>query len=99
MRGRVGRFDLGKIQGNFQQVRVAQWVHQLGHQCVMPPPGFEADQLVVQVARRFARQTRVIAVSRCTPLVAVAGGAGLGALGNVVPEGWRRRRVGGKHGP
>ena len=49
----------------------------------------EIAQLVVQVAGRFARQARVITVGTGATLLAMAGGAGSGALGHVVGKAGR----------
>ena len=80
----VGQIKLGEILRDFHQVGVRQRLQQAGHQGIVAAPIAQVDELVVEVARRFAGDARVIAVRPGTAFFAMAAGAGQGALGHGV---------------
>jgi hypothetical protein len=84
--GRVGQFQRRKMPGDLQQVGVAERVHHARHQAIVAPPVTEVEQLVVEVACRFAGQAGVVAVGASAALIPVAGGAGEHALCHAVFE-------------
>ena len=73
-----------EVLRNFPQVGVGQWVHHLGHQAVVAAAVAEVEQLVVEVACGLAGDARVVAIGCGAALGAMAGGAGLHALGQCV---------------
>ena len=74
------------MPGDLHQVGVAERVYHARHQAVVAPPVAEVEQLVIEVAGRFAGQAGVVAVGAGAALIPVAGGAGEHTLGHVVFE-------------
>ena len=86
-RGGIRQVQCGEVLGDFAQVTVIEWVDQAAHQGVMAAPFPEIDQLVVQVARRLASESRVVAVRAGATLLTVACGARQRALRHGVLDG------------
>ncbi len=98
LRRGIGRFQPGKVAGNFAQIAVAQVLQQTRHQRVMTAPFAKADQLVVQIAGRLAGDAGQIALIAGSAFIAVASGAGPHAFGQRVGHRPGRRLRGRRAG-
>ena len=92
LRRRVGQVQRREVVGDLVQVLVRHLLDEVRHRRIGAPAAAEVVQLVVQVARRLARDAREEALLRRAPFLAVAGAAGLHALGQGVGD--RGRRTG-----
>ena len=90
LRRRVGQVLRGEVVGDLVQVGVGHLLDEVGHRRIGAAPAAEVVQLVVQVAGRLAGDAREVALLRGPAFLAMAGRAGLHALGHGVRNGWRR---------
>jgi hypothetical protein len=93
LRRQVGQVEGGEVPGDLAQVVVGQVLDEIGHRRVVAPPGAEVVELVVEIASGLAGDAREEALRGRAPLQAMAGAAGLHALGDGVGHGDRGRRV------
>ncbi|MPM43696.1 hypothetical protein SDC9_90373 [bioreactor metagenome] len=70
--------------GHLAQVFVRQVFEQVRHGRIAAPPVTKIEQLVIEIARRLASDTRKVPRRRGPPLRAMAGGAGQRARGHAI---------------